>query len=901
MGFRINNNISALIAQGNLQKNQKGLTTSIERLSSGLRINRGADDAAGLTISEKLRGQIKGLNRSILNAQDGISLIQTAEGALNEDATILNRIRELTIQASSDTLTTNDRQEIQKEVDQLLAEMDRIASSTEFNTKKLLDGSATALVSVNSEGLEGIQVDSTSGSSGDYQVDITLASRGARQQQASNILTGSETGELVTAQTKLGDIESFYNNEGNSILSNPLELTVRGNTNTTKLTLSADVNIEEFVSDLKSLITKPANEGGLGIRGSDLSFNSNTGQILFTSGSEGNSGDISFSADENLIKAFGFQETVPSKDPAYRATAIQQGVANPITSEASTTTNRFSGMIPGVDLQFQPATPAIIDGENAPVDVIRVGANAITFDFADSNSLLSEATPSDPVTVTLNANTTYSLVSIENIINTNIASGNDTVLGTKFPNSPDSTYTPPSVRAGFRNGNLILSSGSSGTSSRISIFNASASATNILGIQNGVFIGKQGTVASITGTKDISNGFTVGTNDLVFSLTGPDGSQTDITTTANQIRFVAGTNVSSISVTQVLNNSLRSANILAEAVINKNGQLEMRSIEDGDDTNIRISQLGGSVTEIGLVDGTSSTGSGGIPGEFIGKSNETFVDKGYTFDTTVRFEIIDRFGASSGDITLGFDNQVVGANNLQAATTVNKTLSSSSIATLIDQSNLSATDVGYGFDQAGRLQFRSKSVGDNARILITSKDPRFGNGTTEPGNFTAATSQTTMLATFGIDGTQAAQGAGKTRYNVHVRDRSFSLQIGANENQTLQSSIANFSATALGLKGLDVTSFSSAVKALGQVDRAVRRVSSERSKLGSLQNRLTSTINNLTVTTTNLQAAESRIRDVDIAIETVSFTRNQILIQAGTAQLAQANALPQQALQLLGG
>ena len=138
MGFRINNNVSALIAQGNLQKNQQTLNTSIERLSSGLRINRGADDAAGLTISEKLRGQIKGLNRAILNAQDGISLIQTAEGALNEDASILNRIRELTIQASSDTLTTNDRQEIQREVDQLVDEMDRIASTTEFNTKNCL-------------------------------------------------------------------------------------------------------------------------------------------------------------------------------------------------------------------------------------------------------------------------------------------------------------------------------------------------------------------------------------------------------------------------------------------------------------------------------------------------------------------------------------------------------------------------------------------------------------------------------------------------------------------------------------------------------------------------------------------------------------------------------------------
>ena len=209
MGFRINNNVSALIAQGNLQKNQQTLNTSIERLLSTLRINRGADDAAGLTISEKLRGQIKGLNRAILNAQDGISLIQTAEGALNEDAAILNRIRELTIQASSDTLTTNDRQEIQREVDQLVDEMDRIASTTEFNTKKLLDGSATALVSVNSEGMEGIQVDSTTGSSGDYLVEINLASRGERQQLASNILVDKDEGELVDLDTKIEILNPF--------------------------------------------------------------------------------------------------------------------------------------------------------------------------------------------------------------------------------------------------------------------------------------------------------------------------------------------------------------------------------------------------------------------------------------------------------------------------------------------------------------------------------------------------------------------------------------------------------------------------------------------------------------------------------------------------------------------
>ena len=112
----------------------------MEKLSSGLRINRAGDDAAGLAISEKMRGQIRGLDQASRNAQDGISLIQTAEGALNETHSILQRMRELAVQSSNDTNTDTDRKEIQKEVDQLNKEIDRIANTTEFNTKKLLNG-----------------------------------------------------------------------------------------------------------------------------------------------------------------------------------------------------------------------------------------------------------------------------------------------------------------------------------------------------------------------------------------------------------------------------------------------------------------------------------------------------------------------------------------------------------------------------------------------------------------------------------------------------------------------------------------------------------------------------------------------------------------------------------------
>jgi len=139
--MRINHNISALNAWRALSQTDNAMTKSLERLSSGLRINRAADDAAGLAISEKMRGQIRGLNQAIRNAQDAISLIQTAEGALNETHAILQRMRELAVQAASDTNTDADRAEIQREIDQLAEELTRIGNTTEFNTKTLLDGS----------------------------------------------------------------------------------------------------------------------------------------------------------------------------------------------------------------------------------------------------------------------------------------------------------------------------------------------------------------------------------------------------------------------------------------------------------------------------------------------------------------------------------------------------------------------------------------------------------------------------------------------------------------------------------------------------------------------------------------------------------------------------------------
>jgi flagellin len=153
--MRINNNLMAMNTHRQMGITQGSQTKSMEKLSSGYRINRAGDDAAGLAISEKMRAQIKGLNQASRNSQDAISLVQTAEGALNETQNILQRMRELAVQSANDTNVDADRTAIQNEISQLTTEIDRIGNTTEFNTRKLLNGGANVGVTSTTTAVSG--------------------------------------------------------------------------------------------------------------------------------------------------------------------------------------------------------------------------------------------------------------------------------------------------------------------------------------------------------------------------------------------------------------------------------------------------------------------------------------------------------------------------------------------------------------------------------------------------------------------------------------------------------------------------------------------------------------------------------------------------------------------------
>lgn len=227
----INTNVASLNSQRHLGNTQNAMKTAVERLSSGLRINSAKDDAAGLAISERMTGQIRGLNQAVRNANDGISLAQTAEGGLQESGNILQRMRELAVQASNDTNTASDRTALQTEFDELSNEIDRIATTTQFNGQNLLDGTGSATFS--------FQVGANAGQSITLDLsafDAQAASIGG-DVSALTLDSAANAGAAITAlDTAIGEVNGFRSTLGAT--QNRFESTIR-NLSQTSENLSA--------------------------------------------------------------------------------------------------------------------------------------------------------------------------------------------------------------------------------------------------------------------------------------------------------------------------------------------------------------------------------------------------------------------------------------------------------------------------------------------------------------------------------------------------------------------------------------------------------------------------------------------------------------------------------------
>jgi len=685
----INHNIPALNTYNKLVLNNQGMSKALEKLSSGLRINRAADDAAGLAISEKMRSQIRGLDQASRNAQDGISFIQTAEGALNETHAILQRMRELAVQSANGTYTSQDRTQIQKEIDQLTSEIDRIAGTTQFNTKNLLDGTSSALVSTDKistrvfmrDGLRQLdQFGQKAPGGGNYELKIT-ATPGQTEVLKTDIMRIKH--ETVTVSGGTASYAALNGATGMSIAI-----------------------LNDFTGPNDTLLT--------GVT------------LVFTAAS----GVGAFQVSGELITTAG------------------TGVVINVQLEIGASGTALSGQMITTNQQIYDAIMALKLNDTSTV-AGWTGLNVSYFldlRIEDATGGFTSGTQALSRTA-------------------------DQFLATKIE----------------RVGEIALET------------------TKLYDIQE---------------FWDSSGNFILA-NPQTLSLVQGDGQKTYITL------FDTDT-IGSVR------------NKLNEAIYNGLGQKYVVDSSVSKDRFVSYDPWG-------------TQGLQAVPGTFIIRSGISGTD---------------------GKITFIGDDPVLRALSLQTIQKATETQFKVSVYEAHNQTLL-AKDV---------------EISGNNLIGVVHKDVdvQFSSNTGVRVTWDDTNKKFTLSGIVGGDSTF-----------IHISDNTTVFHIGANQKQDIGVGIGDMGTRGLGVNNILVTSNDHANIAIGKIDIAINRVSSERAKLGALQNRLEHTINNLSVTSENLSASESRIRDVDMAKEMMNFTKYNILQQAATAMLAQANQMPQTVLQLL--
>ncbi|MDZ5471948.1 flagellin [Bacillus sp. 31A1R] len=392
--MRINHNIQALNAYRNLYQNQFQTSKNLERLSSGLRINRAADDAAGLAISEKMRSQIRGLKQAERNSMDGISLMQTTEGAMTEVHAMLQRMRELSVQGANDTNTDADRREIQKEVDQLLLEIDSIAEKTEFNTRKLLNGESAVLSVINSNktGLvKSPEIIDPSLKSGNYELSVeynpTTDISYNVTQPAGGLKAGDIKLDTSVPNQKFGEYTiniRDYNNDGSNVSAKIQVIGPDGlPINQTPLSVEVGSHLQGGASQFVTV-------GGLKI---DASKIEHAGSVKINIEAKVT---LTLSYDQNLgansikeAKVFG--ETV--KVPSYNTSDTKSTVGNLLSSPATIglpnagLTGGFpTGVSPVAVLTGIPITSDSNNADGTPIlTSLKASAESVNFvDYANT-------------------------------------------------------------------------------------------------------------------------------------------------------------------------------------------------------------------------------------------------------------------------------------------------------------------------------------------------------------------------------------------------------------------------------------------------------------------------------------------------------------------------------------
>jgi flagellin len=869
----INTNIASLNAQRNLGRSQQDLSTSLQRLSSGLRINSAKDDAAGLAISDRMTSQIRGSTQASRNANDGISLAQTAEGALAEGTNIMQRIRELAIQSANATNSASDRLSLQAEVNQLLAEMDRIAESTSFNGLKLLDGTfQTEFFHIGPEANQTVQVtigQATTDVLGIHKFSTNNASFGLEVATGGNMAdtdTGPSSGlNASSADTSIEDaLQNLFTAADQTITVSALDGTSSSvaigsaakNRDATKIAqaLNNMVGVSAFAdtnsATFSSAIPASTNDGDV------MTFD------IVTGDGAGQRATVEFTV---------FAETY-AKD---FDTAIQ---------EAVNTINSGNG---NSDLTYEPSTNAITSASGLTLGI----ENFETID--NPNGYIGNLNLGDNNDVSFDFEFDGTTVSI-----TNVTSMKEV--------SKQLALEPSGVKNNGENAFIIEGN----TEKAYLSFNPIANTINFRTTNTESF--------EVTGFAD--NGGTNGTASMsVIANAGSSSTTAAISET--------GTDNSTVSAPNVTTDTIKFANVTVNEGGN-NAAVKVGSVgiilDDG--YTIQSSLAGGAGSILNALadtaaDLTNNVGGGDTSnGNYVATQTLTLTG---TDETSIQINENDSAKTIAGlvngvsDITAIYATArtVATLQNLDTDGVISFSLNDVEVSATVTKNNLTALADAIN-DQTGKtgvvatLSLDDKSIrlveetGEDIRILDFNSSVANETLNTHVSMEVVGGEGAPVKLVAGLDGADADSTVIGGNVEFKSTNSSFSVSSSLAEAEGgLLSSDRNvlFSSELEAVNTIDISSTISANRAIDVVDGALAQIDSTRADLGAVQNRFESTIANLGVSVENLSAARSRIQDTDFAAETAELTRNQILQQASTAMLAQANQISQSVLSLLQG
>ncbi|MBI3186445.1 MAG: flagellin domain-containing protein [Gammaproteobacteria bacterium] len=838
----INTNFASLNAQRNLNKSQGSLQTSLQRLSSGLRINSAKDDAAGLAVSNRFTSQIRGLTQASRNANDGISLAQTAEGALSESTNIMQRIRELAIQSANSTNSAQDRLSLQSEVNQLVSELDRIANTTSFNGLKLLDGSFTA---------QSFQI----GAEANQTINVNVAGAtadilGISKFTTNNTVTGisNATNQGFVAQTSANNFGAAYNGT-----TTAQDITVTDSTgNTTTATLAATaVTAGNTLSTAFNALALPGATASAATENSAVVNLANTtvedyDRVTFNLADGTNTDAIAFVRDSTSFATIGEQLAA-----AVNAGSATTGIAATVTGNNQVTLSNATGLnIAMTDFavvdQAAINFSSFVSGSGAETASVTINGTAVSW-IADTNAVTQASNFATAAAAVLGPNYTVidDLAGSVSVYATNIV-GNMALTAYDDGVTADKSVTVTTAKT-----NTAL------TTTTLDAVTVAATGVLTDSVETISFEGRTLTElgAIDSGTKIASLDINLSAGyQITSSVNAAGGGLFDINT--------AGSYTTLIGYGQA---NTSAGNNIAAQTLTINGESQ---------STVSVAADSSAKSIVGLVNAVSD-----VTGVYA------------TGKTTATLSDLNVDGVTS--ITLNGENisANVTTSDLSAlAEAINdKTSNTGVIAKLsIDKASITLTqDSG---DNIEILNFDSSNAVDTA------------GGTTVSMQVTGSTGVSTVLETGGV----TAGGRDSTVVGGAVEFKSTSTSFSVLSNLSeLSGGLFSGTTSELqasenkAVSSIDISTVAGANAAIDIADGALARVDGIRADLGAIQNRFESTISNLNTAVENFSAARSRIQDTDFAAETANLTRSQILQQAGVAMLAQANALPQLVLSLL--